>query len=62
MLCSGYMCCDMYRSTLYVDRLYHAFFHLVFIPNSLKEDALDRTLWRTRFGRGYGLVVRQITE
>jgi hypothetical protein len=25
----------------------------------LKEDALDRTLWRTRFGRGYGPVVRQ---
>jgi hypothetical protein len=20
----------------------------------LKEEALDRTLWRTRFGRGYG--------
>jgi hypothetical protein len=28
----------------------------------LKEEALDRTLWRTRFGRGYGLVVRQTTE
>jgi hypothetical protein len=24
----------------------------------LKEEALDRTLWRTRFGRGYGHVVR----
>ena len=24
--------------------------------------ALDRTLWRTRLGRGYGLVVRQTTE
>jgi hypothetical protein len=23
----------------------------------LKEEALDRTLWRTRFGRGYGPVV-----
>jgi hypothetical protein len=23
-----------------------------------KEEALDRTLWRTRFGRGYGTVVR----
>jgi hypothetical protein len=21
-----------------------------------KEEALDRSLWRTRFGRGYGLV------
>jgi hypothetical protein len=25
----------------------------------LKEEALDRTLWSTRFGRGYRLVVRQ---
>ena len=23
-----------------------------------KEEALDRTLWRTHFGRGYGPVVR----
>jgi hypothetical protein len=28
----------------------------------LKEKALDRSLWRTRFGRGYGPVVRQTTE
>jgi hypothetical protein len=28
----------------------------------LKEETLDRTLWRTRFGRGYGPVVRQTTE
>jgi hypothetical protein len=28
----------------------------------LKEEALDRTLWRTRFGRGYGHVVRQTAE
>jgi hypothetical protein len=28
----------------------------------LKEEALDRTLWRTRFGRGYGPVVRQSTK
>jgi hypothetical protein len=28
----------------------------------LKKEALDRTLWRTRFGRGYGPVVRQTTE
>jgi hypothetical protein len=27
-----------------------------------KEEALDRTLWRTRFGRGYGPVVRQTAE
>jgi hypothetical protein len=29
---------------------------------NLKEEALDRNLWRTRFGRGYGPVVRQTTE
>jgi hypothetical protein len=28
----------------------------------LKEEALDHILWRTRFGRGYGSVVRQTTE
>ena len=28
----------------------------------LKEDALDRTMWRNRFGRGFGPVVRQTTE
>jgi hypothetical protein len=28
----------------------------------LKDEALDRTLWRTRFGRGYGPVVRQTTD
>jgi hypothetical protein len=28
----------------------------------LKEEALDRTLWRARFGRGYGLVVKQTKE
>jgi len=25
----------------------------------LKEEALDRTMWRTRFERGYGPIVRQ---
>jgi hypothetical protein len=25
----------------------------------LEKEALDRTLWRTRFGRGYEPVVRQ---
>jgi hypothetical protein len=25
----------------------------------LKEEALDRTVWRTRFEGGYGLIVRQ---
>ena len=28
----------------------------------LKEEALDRTLWRTRFGRGCGAVIRQTAE
>ena len=28
----------------------------------LKEEALDRTMWRKRFGKGVGPVVRQITE
>jgi hypothetical protein len=28
----------------------------------LKEEALDSTVWRTRFGRGYGPVVRQTAE
>jgi hypothetical protein len=27
--------------------------------SNLKEKALDRSLWRARFGRGFGLVVRQ---
>jgi len=27
----------------------------------LKEVALDRTMWRARFGRGFGPVVRQTT-
>jgi len=28
----------------------------------LKEEALDGTVWRARFGRGFGPVVRQTTE
>jgi hypothetical protein len=28
----------------------------------LKEEAVDRTLWRTRFGSGYGFVMRQTAE
>jgi hypothetical protein len=28
----------------------------------LKEEALDRTMWRAGFGRGFGPVVRQTTE
>jgi hypothetical protein len=28
----------------------------------LKEEALDRIMWRARFGRGFGPVVRQTTK
>ena len=28
----------------------------------LKEEAVDRTMWRNRFGGGFGRVVRQNTE
>jgi hypothetical protein len=28
----------------------------------LKKEALDRIVWRNRFGRGFGPVVRQNTE
>ena len=28
----------------------------------LKEEVLDRTMWRNRFGGGFGPVVRRITE
>jgi ribosomal 50S subunit-associated protein YjgA (DUF615 family) len=28
----------------------------------LKEGALDRTMWRARFGKGFGPVVRQTTK
>jgi hypothetical protein len=28
----------------------------------LKEEAVDRTMWRNRFGRGFGPVVRQNKE
>jgi hypothetical protein len=28
----------------------------------LKEDALDHTLWRTRFGRGCGLAIRKCDD
>ena len=27
-----------------------------------EEEALDRTMWRTRFGRSYGPFVKQIAE
>jgi hypothetical protein len=28
----------------------------------LKEEALDRTMWRARLGRGFGHVVRQAAK
>ena len=28
----------------------------------MKQEALDRTLWRTRYGRGFGPVLRQTTK
>ena len=28
----------------------------------LKEEALDRTMWRARFGRGFGPVVRETAK
>jgi hypothetical protein len=28
----------------------------------LKEESLDLTMWRARFGRGFGPVVRQTTK
>jgi len=28
----------------------------------LKEDALNRIMWRTRFGKGYGPFVRQTKD
>jgi hypothetical protein len=28
----------------------------------LKEEALDRTMWRARFGRGFGPVIRQTAK
>jgi len=28
----------------------------------LKEEAVDRTMWRNRFGRDFGPVVWQITD
>jgi hypothetical protein len=28
----------------------------------MKEETLDRTVWRARFGRGFGPVVRQTAE
>jgi hypothetical protein len=29
---------------------------------SVKEEALDRNMWRARFGTGFGPIMRQITK
>jgi hypothetical protein len=31
-------------------------------PKEVREEVLDRNLWRTRFGRDYGPVVGQTTD
>jgi hypothetical protein len=37
-------------------------FYVSFTKSHLKEEALDRTMWRARFGRDFGPVVRQTTK
>ena len=32
------------------------------VYSHLKEQGLDRTMWRARFGRGFGPVLRQTTK
>jgi hypothetical protein len=32
------------------------------VYSHLKEEALDRSMWRAHFGRGFGPVVRQTTK
>jgi hypothetical protein len=56
----GFRC---YDTVLYLVVGYQNFGGMYFIWGycKLKEEALDRTLWRTRFGRGYGPVVGQTT-
>jgi hypothetical protein len=39
----------------------HIYLHMNIYPH-LKEEALDRTMWRARFGRGLGPAVRQTTK
>jgi hypothetical protein len=41
----------------------HYIFHNISQTDcQLKEETLDRTMWRNRFGRGFGAVVWQITD
>jgi hypothetical protein len=41
---------------------YHILLFLDSLFQKLKEEALDHTLWRTGFGRGYECVIRQTAE
>jgi hypothetical protein len=43
------------RKILYDRKERRGYYHL-------KEEALDRTMWRAHFGRGFGPVVRQTTK
>jgi len=42
--------------------LHNTIVYFILTINHLKEEALDRTMWRARFGRGFGPVVRQTTK
>ena len=37
-------------------------FVFVILKSHLKEEAVDRAMWRARFGRGFGPVVRQTAK
>jgi hypothetical protein len=53
------------KLTCFTIRLQRCICSAISRPNckwKLKEEALDRSQWRSRFGRGYGPVVRQTTE
>jgi hypothetical protein len=46
--------CSIIKQTLRV--------FITYIYSHLKEEALDLTMWRARFGKGFGPVVRQTTK
>jgi hypothetical protein len=51
--------------TLYIwtyVRTYSTYIHTCTVYGKLKEEAIDRTLWITLFGGGYGPVVRHNDE
>jgi len=43
-------------------KLYKLYYIFPSVNVKLKEEAVARTVWRTRFGRGYGPVFRQQNE